>query len=134
MDAFYPRLLVDDFAGMFRFYHGVLGEIVGADLSRGDEGGPYAGWDLRDDAVLSLYDRAAMAAAVAAPAPLPRPRDQDGVALVLRVDDVDAALRVCERHGGSLVAAARRRPDWGPTLRAAHLRDPDGNLLELQSY
>ncbi|MEV8631304.1 VOC family protein [Streptosporangium sp. NPDC051023] len=134
MDVFYPRLLVDDFAGMFRFYAGVLGEIVGASLIRGDEGGPYANWDLRDEAVLSLYDRAAMAGDVGTPAPLPRPRNQDGVALVLRVTDVDDAVGVCERHGGTLVAAARNRPAWGPTLRAAHLRDPDGNLVELQSY
>ncbi len=134
MDALYPRLLVDDFAGMFRFYAGILDEIVGADLIRGDEGGPYANWDLRDDAVLVLYERAAMAEAIGAPVPLPRPREQDGLALVLRVDDVDEAVRVCERYGGTLVAAARNRPDWGPTLRAAHLRDPDGNLVELQSY
>ncbi|MEV7013942.1 VOC family protein [Streptosporangium sp. NPDC051022] len=134
MDAFHPRLLADDFTGMFRFYAGVLDEIVGANLAKGGEGGPYANWDLKDDAVLSLYDRAAMAAAAGAPAPLPRPREQDVLALVLRVTDVDDAVRVCERHGGVLAAPARDRPEWGPTLRTAHLRDPDGNLVELQSY
>ena len=29
---------------------------------------------------------------------------------------------------------AQDRPAWGPTLRTAHLRTPDGTLVELQSY
>ncbi|GGO85264.1 VOC family protein [Wenjunlia tyrosinilytica] len=134
MDALCPRLLVDDFGRMFRFYRGVLGEIVGATAVKGDESGPYANWDLGDEAVLVLFDRAAMAAAVGAPPPEPRTRDQDGLALVLRVGDVDKAVAVCERYGAVVVAPARDRPQWAPNLRTAHLRDPDGNLLELQSY
>jgi predicted enzyme related to lactoylglutathione lyase len=54
--------------------------------------------------------------------------------LVLKVDDVDTAAQVVEKHGASLVAAAQARPQWGPNLRTAHLRAPDGTLLELQSY
>ncbi|MFF0295114.1 VOC family protein [Kitasatospora sp. NPDC004615] len=26
------------------------------------------------------------------------------------------------------------RPEWGPTLHSAHLRDPQGTLIALQSY
>ncbi len=54
--------------------------------------------------------------------------------LVCRVDAVDAALAVSLEHGGTLVVGATDRPQWGPNLRTAHLRDPDGNLIELQSY
>jgi predicted enzyme related to lactoylglutathione lyase len=59
---------------------------------------------------------------------------QDAAMLVCRVDTVDEALAVCLEHGATLVAGATDRPRWGPGLRTAHLRDPDGNLIELQSY
>ncbi|SNS54169.1 hypothetical protein [Actinomadura mexicana] len=36
--------------------------------------------------------------------------------------------------GAVQVAGPRDRPEWGPGLRIAHLRDPGGNLLEVQSY
>jgi hypothetical protein len=53
---------------------------------------------------------------------------------VCRVTDVDAGLKLCLEHGGTLAAAAADRPEWGPGLRTAHLRDPEGHLVELQSY
>jgi predicted enzyme related to lactoylglutathione lyase len=54
--------------------------------------------------------------------------------LVFKVDDVDTAVKVVTQYGGTVVAEAQDRPQWGPNLRTAHLRDPEGNLLELQSY
>ncbi|GAA4140735.1 VOC family protein [Actinomadura keratinilytica] len=135
MDALYPRLLVDDFGPMFRFYRAVLPELLGAQLVKGTEDGPYANWDLDGEAVLVLFDRAAMAA-VAGTSGLPAqaPAAQDRVMFAGRVDDVDKAYEVCLRHGAAPVAPPADRPEWGPTLRTAHVRDPEGNLLELQSY
>ena len=54
--------------------------------------------------------------------------------LVLRVDSVDDATARLAAHGATIVADPRDRPDWGPGLRTAHLRTPDGTLVELQSY
>lgn len=90
MDALYPRLLVDDFGPMFRFYRAVLPELLGAQLVKGTEDGPYANWDLDGEAVLVLFDRAAMAA-VAGTSGLPAqaPAAQDRVMFAGRVDDVD---------------------------------------------
>ncbi|WP_225798832.1 VOC family protein [Streptomyces sp. NK15101] len=53
---------------------------------------------------------------------------------VLRVDDVDEALALCPEAGGAPVLGAADRPEWGPGLRTAHLRDPEGRLIELRSY
>lgn len=53
---------------------------------------------------------------------------------VSRVADVDAGYRFCLRQGGRAVAPPADRPEWAPGLSTAHLRDPDGNLLELQAY
>ncbi|MCX4748834.1 glyoxalase/bleomycin resistance/extradiol dioxygenase family protein [Kitasatospora sp. NBC_01287] len=135
MDALYPRLLVTRFAECFRFYDAVLPELLGAVRQKGDESGPYANWDVADQGVLVLFDRAAMAAVVGAGAlPPSAPPAQDAVMLVSRVADVDAALAHCLARGGTLAASAADRPEWGPGLRSAHLRDPEGTLIELQSY
>ncbi|MFJ5610354.1 VOC family protein [Streptomyces sp. NPDC093221] len=135
MDALHPRLLVGRFADTFRFYDAVLPGLVGAALTRGGESGPYASWDVGAEGVLSLFDRAAMAEVtggtdLSADPPPARNR----AVLVSRVPDVTAGYELCLRHGGRPVAPPADRPEWGPSMRTAHLRDPDGNLLELQSY
>lgn len=135
MDALYPRLLVTHFAECFRFYEAVLPKLIGAHLVKGAEHGPYANWDRGDEAALVLFDRGVMAVTIGT-ANLPATADpaQDNTMLACRVDAVDEALALCLEHGAALVAEATDRPQWGPTLRTAHLRDPDGNLIELQSY
>jgi catechol 2,3-dioxygenase-like lactoylglutathione lyase family enzyme len=135
MDALHPRLLVARFAECFRFYEAVLPKLIGAHLVQGAEDGPYANWDRGEEGALILFDRGAMAAAIGtADLPATAGPAQDAAMLVCRVDTVDEALALCLEHGATLVAAATDRPQWGPTLRTAHLRDPDGNLIELQSY
>ncbi|MER8185012.1 VOC family protein [Kitasatospora sp. NPDC094015] len=131
MDALHPRLLVDRFADSFRFYAAVLPELAGAQLVRGDAGGPYAGWDVAGQGILALFDRAAMRAVLGDATPA---GPAGAAVFVCRVADVDAAHALCVRHGGTSVTAPADRPDWGPGLRTAHLRDLEGTLIELQSY
>ncbi|WP_433730544.1 VOC family protein [Nocardia sp. CA-129566] len=135
MDALYPRLLVTRFAECFEFYRAVLPELVDAKLIKGTAAGPYANWDVDDQAVLVLFDRAAMAqVAGTTDLPVTTAPAQDAVMFVCRVADVDAGVALCLRNGATLVAGAVDRPEWGPKLRTAHLRDPEGTLIELQSY
>jgi predicted enzyme related to lactoylglutathione lyase len=135
VDVLHPRLLVDRFADSFVFYDAVLPELFGARLMKGSAAGPYANWDVDEQGILVLFDRAALAAVVgSADLPSAAPVTQDRVMFVCRAADVDAGQALCLRHGGTLVAGAADRPEWGPGLRAAHLRDPEGNLIELQSY
>ncbi|MEV7181658.1 VOC family protein [Kitasatospora sp. NPDC093679] len=141
MDALHPRLLVDRFAETFRFYRAVLPELAGAELARGNAEGPYASWDVAGQGVLALFDRAALAAALDADPSGTGPAlgggsdgGDGGVMFVCRVGDVDAGYALCLRHGAEPVAAPTDRPQWGPGLRTAHLRDPEGTLVELQSY
>ncbi|MEV4255109.1 VOC family protein [Spirillospora sp. NPDC049652] len=133
MDALYPRLLIDDFDACARFYTGALRELLGVEPARMLPEARYAHWDLDGEGALSLFGRAAIAA-VTGTAGLPPASGQDRSMLVFKVDDVDAATKALEALGASVVAAPADRPEWGPNLRSAHLRDPDGNLLELQSY
>lgn len=135
MDALHPRLLVGRFADTFRFYDAVLPALTGATRTRGGAEGPYASWDVGAEGVLMLFDRAAMAAVTGTAAlPAEAPAAQDRAMLVSRVPEVTTAYEPCLRYGGTPVAPPADRPQWGPTMRTAHVRDPDGNLLELQSY
>lgn len=54
--------------------------------------------------------------------------------LVLRVDDVETAAGKPTAHGAAVLTDPQDRPEWGLGLRTAHLRAPDGSLVELQSY
>jgi predicted enzyme related to lactoylglutathione lyase len=138
MDALHPRLLVDRFAACFDFYDAVLPDLIGAVLRKGSAAGPYANWDVDDQGVLVLFDRGAMAGVVGTAGLPTSPPDaapsQDAAMFVCRVADVDAGLALCLKHGATLVVPATDRPDWGPNLRTAHLRDPQGTLIELQAY
>ncbi|WP_433511135.1 VOC family protein [Nonomuraea sp. CA-143628] len=130
MDVLHPRLLVSAFAECFAFYDAVLPELLGASLVKGDPDGPYAHWDVGSEGVLSMLDRDLMPEAAGA---LPvNAAAQDRVMLVSRVADVDRAYAVCLAHGGRSVTEPADRPGWG--VRAAHIRDPEGNLVEFQSY
>ncbi|WP_026412956.1 VOC family protein [Actinomadura oligospora] len=133
MDALYPRLLVDDFDACARFYTAALRELLGVEPVRILPAASYANWDLDGEAVLSLFGRAAIAA-VTGTSGQAATSGQDRSMLVFKVDDVDAATKTLEGFGATIAAAPTDRPDWGPNLRTAHLRDPEGNLLELQSY
>ncbi|MGK4579472.1 VOC family protein [Kitasatospora sp. HPMI-4] len=134
MDALHARLLVNRFADCFRFYDAVLPPLTGARRTGGSEQGPYASWDVGEEGVLSIFDRGAMAAVVGTAGLPAEAAAQDRTMLVSRVADVDAGFELCLRHGGLAAAAPADRPEWGPAMRTAHLRDPDGNLIELQSY
>ncbi|MFB8282435.1 VOC family protein [Nocardia colli] len=135
MDALHPRLLVTRFAECFAFYAAVLPDLIGADLIKGTSDGPYANWDVDDQAALILFDRTAMAQVVGtATLPTQSAPTQDSVMFVCRVEDVDKAHTLCLQNGATPVTAPTDRPDWGPNLRTAHVRDPDGTLIELQSY
>ncbi|MEU8527731.1 VOC family protein [Streptomyces sp. NPDC048629] len=135
MDALHPRLLVTRFSECFHFYRAILPPLAGATLVKGSPEGPYAHWDVERQGLLSLFDRGAMAAAVgAAGLPSEHGPAQDATMFVLRVDDVDKAVALCVQSGGTLVVGPTDRPEWGPNLRSAHLRDPEDRLMELQSY
>ncbi|MEV4758716.1 VOC family protein [Micromonospora sp. NPDC049559] len=164
MGSLYPRLLVRRFDAAFRFYRGILPALLGAELARGEESGPYASWDLDGRTLLALFDRDAMGAALGVTGPAgggtgaAGPGDAAGrgagdagtggtaggagesddvpgrAVLVIEVEDVSAALELVLDHGGRTVVPVRARPAWGPTARTAHAADPEGNLLELQSY
>ena len=120
----YTRLLVDDFAACFLFYNGVLG----LEPTMGTEDDVYAEFKT-GDTTLALFKREAMNEAIgttALPAPAPA---QDRVCLIFDVEDVDVESARLSGLGVTLLAEPADRPEW--SIRTAHFRDPDGNLIEI---
>lgn len=134
MDALYPRLLVTDFAAAAAFWTTALRALFGIEPVKVIPEAGYANWDLDGQAGLVLFARASIASAIGTET-LPATADaQDSAMLVLRVDDVDRSTDVLTGQGARVVAGPQDRPQWGKRLRTAHLRSPDGTLVELQSY
>ncbi len=120
----HTRLLVRNFKDCFRFYNRILGLPLGG----GDEGGPYAEFTTGTH-FLAIFDRQRMAEAINN---AHKPIDvdcQDRIALIFEVKDVDAIYKHLKNQGLKFVTKPTDRPAWG--LRTTHLRDPDGNLIEL---
>ncbi|MFR9779613.1 VOC family protein [Micromonospora sp. MS34] len=115
----HPRVVTDDFPATLRFYTGLLGEPekVVADFE-------YASFGSAGETVLALLGRRA------AEAVLPIGRGDGGVLVVVPVSDVDAT--VAALPSDAVVVPPADRPGWG--VRSAYLRDPEGNLVEVQTW
>lgn len=109
---------------MLRFYRDVLGLAVLED----PEGGPYGALKAGPEVAIGIFRRDLMAAAVASESGS-RASEEDRVALILEVDDIDRVVAQVAQAGSTVVQPPIDRPEWG--LRTAHVRDPDGNLIEL---
>jgi catechol 2,3-dioxygenase-like lactoylglutathione lyase family enzyme len=119
------RLLVSDFAGCYRFYR----DTLGLEPTWGEENDTYASFSTGTDVALALFDKAEMAVAVNTSSLPVTAQSQDAVAFIFEVADVDVAFQQLSEMGARFVTEPLDHPDWG--IRTAHLRDPDGNLIEL---
>ena len=121
MKLTFVRLLVDDYAACFRFYR----DVMGFPVTFGDEEGAYADFDAGADVSLALFVRQNQTDHVGAPAEA----RGDKAVIVFEVDDVDAAVEELRGRGAPVSAEPADRRDWG--IRVGYVRDPDGNLIEL---
>jgi lactoylglutathione lyase len=118
------RLLVTHFDACLAFYRDALGLPV----LWHQPGGTFASFRV-GAGKLQLFDRHSMAEAVGTAALPAEAATQDRAAVVLEVDDVDALASRLRSHSAPFISEPHDRPDW--SARVAHLRDPDGNLIEL---
>ena len=125
MQLYSVRLLVEHFDACFRFYR----DVIGLEPVWGEESGPYADFRAGTGAFVALFRRDLMAHALGTQELAPAPPAQDRAAVVLQVDDLDATVAALRANGATFVTEPKDYPAW--TIRAAHLRDPDGNLIEL---
>ena len=121
------RLLVNDFAACFRFYRDTLGlEVVW-----GEESGPYADFKAASDSYISLFNRHLMSEVLGTGSMSEGAAAQDSLAIIIQVEDLQKTVSKLKQQGVTFVSDVKEYPAW--TISAAHLRDPEGNLIELFS-
>lgn len=120
----YLRLLTNNFEIMWDFYATKLGMKP----RLGKENGVYEEF-LINGAVLSIYKREYMENALSSKLVKFPSKPQDVAVIILQVTSVDEAYKELKAKGIEFITGPQDRPDW--IIRTAHLRDPDGNLIEL---
>jgi lactoylglutathione lyase len=116
------RLLAEDFDRCLAFYR----DAVGLDVRLHVEG-VYAELDGGGTGVtLAVYRRDLMAEALGSTL---APPVGERIVFTFDVDDVDATFTLLVRAGATPVKEPHDQPAW--EIRVAHLRDPEGNLFEL---
>ncbi|KJK41553.1 extradiol dioxygenase [Streptomyces variegatus] len=125
MELAQVRLLVSDFSACYRFY----GEVLGLKPQSGAVRGPYEKFSPAvGSAGIALQDRSMMAEVL----------DELGATaaghrslVVLRVDGLDAYCEEITVRGATVLHGPVPMTD---RMRVAHLKDPEGNLVELQEW
>jgi len=119
------RLLVSDFRACYRFY----AEVLGLKPQSGAVDGPYEKFSpATGSAGIALQDRAAMVEVLGELGDLATGHRS---LVVLRVDDLDAYCSAVASRGASLL---RGPVPLTERMRVAYLKDPEGNLVELQEW
>jgi lactoylglutathione lyase len=127
MKLTHVRLLVNDFDACFRFYK----DVMGFHVQWGDEASGYAEFRGRGEALVALFSRQAMAETLGMEELPSEAACQDRAMLVFEAADLDSKVEALRARGAQFVSELQDRPDWG--IRSIHLRDPEGNLIELNS-
>lgn len=125
MELAQVRLLVSDFPACYRFY----AEVLGLKPQSGAEEGPYEKFSpSAGSAGIALQDRSMMAGLIDE---LAGSATGHRSLVVLRVDDLDA---YCARITGRGAVLAHGPTPMTDRMRVAHLKDPEGNVVELQEW
>ncbi|HLE72714.1 MAG TPA: VOC family protein [Anaerolineales bacterium] len=118
------RLLVNDIEACRSFYKDKLGFKEQLAVVEGIYYEFVAG-----DCMLALYKRDLMESV--AGVAMVGEKGADKVALTFEVPDVDAAYKALRAKGIEFVTEPHDQETW--VLRVAHLRDPEGNLIEINA-
>lgn len=125
MELAQVRLLVTDFAACYRFY----AEVLGLKPQSGAQRGPYEKFSpAAGSAGIALQDRAMMAEVLGE---LGESVAGHRSLVVLRVDDLDVCCARIAARGATLLHGPAPMTD---RMRVAHLKDPEGNVVELQEW
>ncbi|MDX6363979.1 VOC family protein [Streptomyces sp. NPDC058274] len=125
MELAQVRLLVSDFAACYRFY----AEVLDLKPQSGATEGPYEKFSpITGSAGIALQDRAMMAEVLGE---LGDSATGHRSLVVLRVDDLDSYCAAVTARGATLLHGPAPMTE---RMRVAHLKDPEGNLVELQEW
>lgn len=119
------RVLVTDFDKCFKFYS----EELGLKVIWGELGNVYASFDNGSGAEIGLFNSDLMAEYIGnEKEPLPNNK-RERVMITIRVENLDEKYEMMTKKGIVFLNKPTDKTDWG--MRLVHLRDPEGNLVEL---
>ena len=121
------RLLVNDFDTCFKFYS----EILGLKVTWGKVGGDYASFDIGIPSGLSIFKSDLMAAAIGNTDKQLPTNCREKVVVIFKVENVDTTFNDLSKNGVEFINKPTDMSGWG--IRVVHLRDPEGNLIEIFS-
>ncbi|MER8221134.1 VOC family protein [Streptomyces sp. NPDC094143] len=125
MELAQVRLLVTDFAACYRFYD----DVLGLKPQSGASEGPYEKFSPAvGSAGIALQDRSMMAEVLDE---VGEPATGHRSLVVLRVDALDAYCEEITLRGATVLHGPAPLTD---RMRVARLKDPEGNLVELQEW
>jgi catechol 2,3-dioxygenase-like lactoylglutathione lyase family enzyme len=127
LEFYSVRLLANDFRKTWHFYR----DRIGLTPAKGHGEPPYGEFVWKGRPLLAVFDRKLMAGAVGLSARKASGKDVGGAVVILEVPDVDRTAARLKREKVRLLQPPTDRSAWG--LRALHLLDPDGNLVEIYS-
>ncbi|ATL66661.1 VOC family protein [Nocardia terpenica] len=120
------RLIVSDFPRTFEFYRDVIGLRPQVD----NPGPPYVAFKPELGSGLCLHDRDDLNKAVGGALRVGEGRS-DTALVALRVDDLERYLTELRSRGAEILAEP---VTFGDRILCAYLRDPEGNLIEIQQW
>ncbi|GAA4998951.1 VOC family protein [Streptomyces sp. NPDC005813] len=125
MELAQVRLLVSDFAACYHFY----ADVLGLKPQSGSAEGPYEKFSpATGSAGIAIQDRSMMAEVLGELGDLATGHRS---LVVLRVDDLDAYCEQITSRGATILHGPAPMTE---RMRVAHLKDPEGNLVELQEW
>jgi catechol 2,3-dioxygenase-like lactoylglutathione lyase family enzyme len=123
-NSVHTRLLIQDYQASLHFYR----DIMGFEVTWDD--GDYASFQ-DGEMRLAIFKREMMSETTGTTAKVADAECQDKFALIFEVSNVDEYYRQLQDKGVQFANIPQDYPSWG--IRAAHFRDPDGNLIEINS-
>jgi lactoylglutathione lyase len=121
------RLLVSKFDETFLFYR----DILNFKVTWGNLGENYAQFQTSESTALAIFSKSIMSRVLGINHLPEKLNSQDNVILVFTTNNVDEIYYDLRKKDVAFITPPTDQPDWG--IRVAHLRDPEGNLLEFAS-
>ncbi|MCH8035366.1 MAG: VOC family protein [Bacteroidetes bacterium] len=119
--------MVNDFEKSFSFYN----ETLGLKCTGGDKDAVYASFDIGLPSGLAIFKTELMTEAIGNQKTEKKTVSNDKFAIIIEVDNVNETFDQLKAKSIEFITEPKDMKAW--EIRVAHMRDPEGNLIEIFS-